>query len=110
VDRIRLIEPTEGHTSRLSAEGTGLWEEQEFLRESVPNPEEPGRMAFEYDVMERIFELPAQERSSPAGSRNWWAAFAGLRRRSAGGSPVTATGPAVSSTLPCSGIAKRGGR
>ena len=30
----------------------------EFLRESIPDPEEPSRMALEYDVMERIFGLP----------------------------------------------------
>jgi hypothetical protein len=61
VDRIRLIELIEGQTARLSAEGRGLWEEVEFLRESIPNPEEPSRMAREYDVMERIFELPLPE-------------------------------------------------
>ena len=33
----------------------------EFLRESIPDPEEPGRMTREYDVMERIFELPLPE-------------------------------------------------
>jgi len=42
----------------LSDEGRGLWEELEFLRESIPEPEEPSRMASEYDIMERIFELP----------------------------------------------------
>lgn len=61
MDRIRLIELIEGQAARLSAEGRGLWEELEFLRESVPDPEEPGRMALEYDVMERVFELPAPE-------------------------------------------------
>jgi hypothetical protein len=42
----------------LSTEGRGLWEELEFLRESIPDPEEASRMAREYDIMERIFELP----------------------------------------------------
>jgi hypothetical protein len=61
VDRIRLIELIEGQAARLSAEGRGLWEELEFLRESIPDPEEPSRMAHEYDIMERIFELPVPE-------------------------------------------------
>jgi hypothetical protein len=58
VDRIRLIELVEAHTARLSAEGMESWEDLGFLRESVPDPEEPSRMAREYDIMERIFELP----------------------------------------------------
>ncbi len=45
----------------MSAEGRGLWEELEFLRESVPDFEDPGRMAREYDVMERTFELPVPQ-------------------------------------------------
>jgi hypothetical protein len=61
MDRIRLIEVIEGQTARLSAEGRGLWEELEFLRESIPDPEEPSRMASEYDIMERIFKLPVPE-------------------------------------------------
>ncbi len=61
MDRIRLIEVIEGQTARLSAEGRGLWEELEFLRETIPDPEEPSRMAREYDIMERIFELPVPE-------------------------------------------------
>jgi hypothetical protein len=61
VDRIRLIKLIEAHTARLSAEGRGLWEELEFLRESIPDPEEPSRMAREYDIMERIFELPVPQ-------------------------------------------------
>jgi hypothetical protein len=60
-DRIRLIEITEAHTARLSAEGTESWEELEFLREAIPDPEEPTRMAREYDIMERIFELPLSQ-------------------------------------------------
>ncbi len=61
MDRIRLIELIEGQAARLSAEGRDLWEELEFLRESIPDPEEPSRMACEYDIMERIFELPLPE-------------------------------------------------
>jgi hypothetical protein len=61
VDRIRLIELIEGQTARLSAEGRGLWEELEFLRESITDPEEQDRMTREYDIMERIFDLPVAE-------------------------------------------------
>ena len=61
MDRIRLIELIEGQVARLSAESRGLWEELEFLRESIPDPEEPSRMAREYYIMERIFELPVPE-------------------------------------------------
>jgi hypothetical protein len=61
VDRIHLIELIEAQTARLSDEGRGLWEELEFLRESIPDPEEPSRMAREYDIMERIFELPVHQ-------------------------------------------------
>ena len=45
----------------MSAEGRELWEELEFLRESIPDPADEGRMAREYDIMERIFELPMPE-------------------------------------------------
>jgi hypothetical protein len=58
VDRIHLVELVEAHTARLSAEGRGLWEELEFLRESIPDPDELSRIAREYDIMEQIFELP----------------------------------------------------
>ena len=61
MDRIHLIELIEAHTARLSDEGRGLWEELEFLRESIPDPEEPSRMARKYDIMERIFELPVHQ-------------------------------------------------
>jgi len=61
VDRIRLIELIEAQTARLSEGGRRLWEELEFLRESMPDPEEPGRMAREYELMERIFELPVPQ-------------------------------------------------
>lgn len=63
VDRSRLIELIEDQTTRLSAEGRGLWEELELLRESIPHPEDPGRMAREYEIMERIFGLPVAEQS-----------------------------------------------
>jgi hypothetical protein len=45
----------------LSAEGRELWQELEFLRESIPDPADEGRMGREYDIMERIFELPMPE-------------------------------------------------
>jgi hypothetical protein len=61
VDRIQLIELIEVQTELLSDGGRELWEELEFLRESIPDPEEPGRMALEYDLMERIFGLPAPQ-------------------------------------------------
>ena len=61
MDRIRLIELIEAQTARLSEGGRRLWEELEFLRESMPDPEEPGRMAREYELMERIFELPVPQ-------------------------------------------------
>ncbi len=61
MDRIRLIELIEGETGRLSPEGGGLWEELEFLRESIPDPEEESRMAREYDITERVFDLPSPE-------------------------------------------------
>jgi hypothetical protein len=32
-----------------------------FLRESIPDPEEPSGMDREYDIMERIFELPVPQ-------------------------------------------------
>ena len=61
MDRIRLIQLIEAQSARLSAGSRGLWEELEFLREAIPDPEEQSRMAREYDIMERIFELPVQE-------------------------------------------------
>jgi hypothetical protein len=61
VDRMHLIATIEDQAAALSAEGRNLWEELEFLRESIPDPEDPGRMAREYDIMERIFELPVSE-------------------------------------------------
>ena len=76
----------------MSTEGRDLWEELELLRESIPDPEEPGRMAREYDIMERIFELPLPEQPSPADWQSLLQPFAGQRRRSAAGSLGTAIG------------------
>ncbi len=61
MDRVRLIELVEGQAVRLSPEGRELWEELEFLRESTPDPADESRMAREYDIMERIIELPMPE-------------------------------------------------
>jgi hypothetical protein len=61
VDKICLIELIETQTARLSPEGTELWEQMEFLRESIPNPADESGMAREYEIMEQIFELPAPE-------------------------------------------------
>ena len=61
MDRVRFIELIESETARLSPEGRDLWEELELIRESILDPADEERMAREYDVMERIFELPMQE-------------------------------------------------
>jgi hypothetical protein len=61
LDRVRFIELIEGETARLSPKGRHLWEELEFLRESIPDPADEDRNAHEYEVMERIFELPMPE-------------------------------------------------
>ena len=61
MDKIRLIELIETQTARLSPEGRELWEQLEFLREFISNPEDESRMAREYEIMEQIFELPAPE-------------------------------------------------
>src|SRR5215210_2181286 len=49
----------EGGVARLSPEDRELWEEWEFLVESAPELE--SRMAREYEITERIFELPVTE-------------------------------------------------
>ena len=59
MEKIRLIQLIERETARLTPRGRELWEELEFLRESVPDEED--RAAREYEIMERIFELPADE-------------------------------------------------
>ena len=61
MDKVRFIELIEGETTRLSPGGRELWEELEFLRESNPDPADESRMVHEYDIMERIFELPMPE-------------------------------------------------
>ena len=61
MDRVRFIELIEGETVRLSPEGKDLWEELKFLRESIPDPADESRMTREYEIMERIFELPVPE-------------------------------------------------
>jgi hypothetical protein len=61
LDKVRFIELIEGEAAQLSPEGRELWEELEFIRESVPDPADERRMAREYEVMERIFELPMPE-------------------------------------------------
>jgi hypothetical protein len=61
LDKVRFIELIEGETTRLSPEGRGLWDELEFLRESIPDPADESRMAREYEIMERIFELPVPD-------------------------------------------------
>jgi hypothetical protein len=61
LDRVRFIELIESETARLSPEGKDLWEELELIRESILDPADEERMAREYDVLERIFELPMQE-------------------------------------------------
>ncbi len=61
MEKFRLIEVIETQTARLSPESKELWEQLEFLRESVPDPADESRMAGEYEIMERIFELPMQE-------------------------------------------------
>jgi hypothetical protein len=61
LDKIRLIELIETQTARLSPEGRELWEQLEFLREFIPNPEDESRMAREYEIIEQIFELPSPE-------------------------------------------------
>jgi hypothetical protein len=57
LDRVRFIELIEDETARLSPEGRELWEELEFIRESIPDPVDEDRMIREHDVMEQIFEL-----------------------------------------------------
>ncbi len=62
MDRIRLIEFIEDETGRLSSEDRGFWEELEFLEEFISDPEGESRMAREYAITERIFDLPMPER------------------------------------------------
>jgi hypothetical protein len=61
LEKFRLIEVIEDQTARLSPEAKELWDQLELLRESVPDPADESRMAGEYEIMERIFELPVHE-------------------------------------------------
>jgi hypothetical protein len=61
LERFHLIELIEAQTARLSPEGRELWEQLEFLRETIPDPADESRMASEFEITERIFELPAPE-------------------------------------------------
>jgi hypothetical protein len=61
VETSRLVELIEAQAAWLPPEARELWEQLELLRESVPGPAESGRMAGEYEVMERIFRLPMAE-------------------------------------------------
>jgi hypothetical protein len=61
LEKFRLIEVIEDQTARLSPEAKELWEQLELLRESVPDPADESWMAGEYEIMERIFELPMHE-------------------------------------------------
>ncbi len=62
MSRVRLIELIEAEAERLSPEGRELWEDWEFLLESAPGME--SRMAREYEISERIFELPVAEQGT----------------------------------------------
>ncbi len=61
MDRVCFIELVKGETARLPPEGRELWEELEVTRESIPDLADEGRMAREYEIMERIFDLPVPE-------------------------------------------------
>ena len=61
MDKFRFIDLIEGETARLSLEGKELWEELEFTREFIPDPADESRTAREYEIMERVFELPMPE-------------------------------------------------
>jgi hypothetical protein len=84
LDRVRFIELIESETARLSPEGRDLWEELELIREFILDPADEERMAWEYDVMERTFDLPMQEQFVTSSAR-----------RSGGGSWGRRTGFAV---------------
>jgi hypothetical protein len=68
LNRVRLIELFEGEAKRLSTEGRELWEYWGFLLESAPGME--SRMAREYEISERIFELLYRNRAPSAGSQS----------------------------------------
>lgn len=59
MDKIRLIELMENEAERLSPEGRELWQEWQLHVESAPDLET--RMAREYEITERMFDLPMPE-------------------------------------------------
>lgn len=59
MERLGLIEIMEREAVGLSPEGRPLWEELELLAVSAPELE--SRMSREYEISERIFDLPASE-------------------------------------------------
>jgi hypothetical protein len=59
LDKIRLIELMENGAARLSPEGRELWQEWQLHAESAPDLET--RMAREYEITERMFDLPMPE-------------------------------------------------
>ena len=59
MDKIRLIELMENEAARLSPEGRELWQEWQLHVESAPDLET--RMAREYEITERMFDLPMPE-------------------------------------------------
>ena len=59
MDKIRLIELMENGAARLSPEGRELWQEWQLHVESAPDLET--RMAREYEITERMFDLPMPE-------------------------------------------------
>ena len=61
MERVCVFELIEEEEARLTLGGRELWEELEFLRESIPEPADESRMASEFEIMERIFELPISD-------------------------------------------------
>jgi hypothetical protein len=59
LDKVDLIELMEGEAAKLSPEGREMWEEWEFMEHTAPDLET--RMAREYEITERIFELPVPQ-------------------------------------------------
>lgn len=61
MEELRLVELIEAQAAQLSPEAKVLWEQLELLRETFADPAHQSRMAGEYEIMERIFELPMAE-------------------------------------------------
>ena len=61
MEELRLVELIEAQAAQLSPEAKVLWEQLELLRETFADPADQSRMAGEYEIMERIFELPMAE-------------------------------------------------